>query len=82
MVIIHGAVILHRTAVVHAGRAHLGMEVAHGATKITAAAKVTHAAAEIAPAKASTEAAAEVAAATETAAAARHGVGCKTKGAE
>ncbi|MDP1906829.1 MAG: hypothetical protein Q8K85_00915 [Hyphomicrobium sp.] len=87
MVIIHGAVVIGRTnvrtAVVHAGLAHLGMEIAHGATEIAAAAKVAHAAAEIAAtAKASTETTAEVTAAPETAAAARHGVGCKTKGAE
>ena len=86
-VVVHGAMIIGRAdvlrpAVVHAGLAHLGAEVAHAATEIAAAAEVAHAAAEIAAtAKASTEAAAEVAAATE-AAAARHGVGCKTKSAE
>ncbi|MDP1639978.1 MAG: hypothetical protein Q8L61_03570 [Hyphomicrobium sp.] len=86
-VIVHGAMVIGgadvcRAAVVHSGRAHLGMEIVHGATEIAAAAKVAHAAAEIAAtAKASAETATEVATAAETAAA-RHGVGCKTKGAE
>ena len=81
--IFHGAVVFGRTAVFHAGPAHLRTEFAHAAAKITAATEVAHPAAEIAAtAKTSTETAAEVAATAEAAAAPRHGVGCKTKSGE
>jgi hypothetical protein len=81
-VIVHRAMVLDGAAVVHAGLTHLGVEVAHTATEVAAAAEVAHTAAEIAAAaKASPEAATKVATATETAAASER-IGGQTESAD